>query len=228
MAIHFRDRAVQIGSTLVLADLHLGRGVTSAVEAPVGDGRDVLDRLESLLAARDPETVVLAGDVLHSFETVPKGVTERLTEITGRIVEVGSELSIVTGNHDTMLESVWNGPVSDSHRIDEETVVVHGHEQPGLEADRYVIGHDHPTIEIEGQRYPCFLEGDGGPGGTELLVLPAFNRLTAGVPINGRAAADFQSPLVVDAGALAPIVRDEAAGETLRFPPLESFRHRLP
>jgi len=38
---------------------------------------------------------------------------------------------------------------------------------------------------------------------------------------------DFRSPLVTDADALRPIVRDPDGGETLRFPPLGEFR-RLP
>lgn len=227
MAIRFRDRTVRIDSTLVLADLHLGRAATSAVEAPVADGRDILDRLDDILAESVPETVVLAGDVLHSFETVPRGVTERLEEIADRVDKAGSELIVVPGNHDTMLDSVWDGSTTEAYWIDEETVVVHGHERPDAEAHRYVIGHDHPTIEIQGQRHPCFLEGQGGPDRAELLVLPAFNRFTAGVPINGRSQADFQSPLVVDADALQPVVRDATTGETLRFPPLGSIRHRL-
>lgn len=227
MAARFRDRTVRIDSTLVLADLHLGRAATSAVEAPIADGRDILVRLDDILAESVPETVVLAGDVLHSFDTVPRGVAERLEEIADRVDKAGSELILVPGNHDTMLDSVWDGSTTEAYWIDEETVVVHGDERPDAEADRYVIGHDHPTIEIQGQRHPCFLEGQGGPDGAELLVLPAFNRFTAGVPINGRSQADFQSPLVVNADALQPVVRDATVGETLRFPPLGSIRHRL-
>jgi putative SbcD/Mre11-related phosphoesterase len=222
----FRDRAVLIGETLVVADLHLGRAETSAVEAPVGDGQDICERLASLSSALDPETVVLAGDVLHAFESVPRGVAETLSEIDRRISD-GTEIVIVTGNHDTMLDRVWDGPTNDSHWIDAETLVVHGHERPAVEADRYVLGHDHPTIKIEGQRHPCFLQGAGGPDGSTVLVLPAFNRFTAGVVINQLHADEFQSPLVVDTDVLEPVVRD-GTGETLQFPQLGAFRDRLP
>lgn len=227
MTLSFRDRALLIEDTLVVADLHLGRGKQSAVEAPVGDGQDVCERIGSLCEALEPETVVLAGDVLHAFETVPSGVEAQLRAIDEHVTAAEATLVVVTGNHDTMLEQVWAGPTTSSHWIDSETLVVHGHEQPGVEADRYVLGHDHPTIEIEGQRHPCFLQGDGGPDGSAIVVLPSFNRLTAGVVINRRYARDFQSPLVTDVDALEPIVRDETAGETLRFPPLGTFRDRL-
>lgn len=227
MPLTVRDRALLVGETLVCADLHLGRAETSAVQAPVGDGRDVRDRLESLCERLDPETVVLAGDVLHAFETVPKGVDRRLAEIHERVSATGATLVVLEGNHDTMLDRVWDGPVVDHHRLDAETVVVHGHEEPSVAADRYILGHDHPTIEIEGQRHPCVLQGPGGPSGATVVILPAFNRFTSGVVVNHLHAREFQSPVVVDTDVLEPMVRDEGHDETLRFPPLGTFRDQL-
>jgi len=222
-----RDRAALVGETLVVADLHLGRGAASAVEVPVPDGEDVTDRLSALLAAVDPAELVLAGDVLHAFESVPKPARAGVREI-GRLGDAtDTEIRPVRGNHDAMLATLWDGPVVDSHRVDGETVVVHGHEAPSVDADRYVLGHDHPTIEIEGQRRPCWLVGPGGPDGADVVVLPSFTRFAPGVTVNGMTAGDFQSPLVADADALAPVVWDESAGESLRFPPLGEFRHRL-
>lgn len=227
MAPTYRDRAVLFGETLVLADIHLGRGATSTVEVPLGDGADVVERLRELLAEFEPAEVVLAGDVLHAFETVPYAAAEQLDRLIARVREAGAQLVVVAGNHDTQLDTVFDGDIVDAHWLDEETAVVHGHETPAIEASRYVLGHDHPSIEIEGQRRPCWLQGPGGPDGAALLVLPAFNRLAPGVAVNGMRAADFQSPLVVDADALAPVVEDHDSGETLSFPPLGDFRHRL-
>jgi metallophosphoesterase superfamily enzyme len=96
---------------------------------------------------------------------------------------------------------------------------------PGPE--RYVIGHEHPTIAVEGDRHPCFLHGEGCYRGGDLLVLPTFTRLAAGVEVNGMATADFDSPLVGDADALCPIVHDPATEETFEFPPLGEFRRLL-
>lgn len=227
MTVTFRDRAALIDGTLVLADLHFGRAATSAVEAPIEDGRDVLGRLEELLEATAPRAVVLAGDVLHAFDTISSMVDDRLAALEERVIDADAELVVVAGNHDTMLGEIWDGPIADRYRPDERTIVVHGHERPDAEVERYVLGHVHPAIEIEGQRRPCFLQGPGGPGGAEVLLLPAFNRFTAGVPINEMDATDFQSPLVVAADPLEPVVRDENAGETLRFPRLGSLRHHL-
>jgi hypothetical protein len=128
-----------------------------------------------------------------------------------------------------MLDAVWDGPTPTAFRVG-DTVVCHGHEPPATdpaEVERFVVGHDHPTITIEGQRRPCYLAGDGVYEGADLVMAPSFNRLVSGVEVNGMRAGDFQSPLVTDADALAPVVRDEAGDETLTFPPLGEFRHRL-
>jgi len=227
MGLTFDDRALVVGDALVVADLHLGRAENSAVDIPIDDGGDVLERLQSLLRGHEPKTLVLAGDVLHAFDSVPHGVPETVTTLTEVAVDDGCDPVAVRGNHDTMLDSLWDGAVVDAHSVGSGTVVVHGHEPPSVDADRYVLGHDHPVIEIEGQRHPCWLVGPGGPGGTEIVMVPAFSRFPSGVVINGMGATEFQSPLVADTDALSPVVWNEDEGRPLRFPPLGEFRHRL-
>lgn len=222
----FDDRALLVGDTLVLADLHVGRGPASNVDLPVGDSSDMLDRLDGLLARHDPAAVVVAGDLLHAFEMVPRTVESTVADLAKRVREAGATLTVVPGNHDAMLDSVWSGPTEREHPVG-DTAICHGHEIPEIDADRYVIGHDHPTITIEGQRRPCYLLGEGVYRGADLVVLPAFNRLLRGVEINDMTAADFMSPLVTDADALAPVVWDEDGREALSFPPLGTFRNRL-
>jgi putative SbcD/Mre11-related phosphoesterase len=222
----FDDRALLVGDTLVLADLHVGRGPASNVDLPVGDSSDMLDRLDGLLARHEPGEVVVAGDLLHAFEMVPRTVEATVADLAKRVREAGATLTVVPGNHDTMLDSVWDGPTEREYPVG-DTVLCHGHEVPEIDADRYVIGHDHPTITIEGQRRPCYLLGEGVYRGADLVVLPAFNRLLRGVEINDMTAADFMSPLVTDADALAPVVWDDDGREALSFPPLGRFRHRL-
>jgi putative SbcD/Mre11-related phosphoesterase len=218
------DRAVLLEDTLVLADLHVGRGPSSNVDLPVGDGSDMVERFETLLSTHDPQEVVVAGDLLHSFRTVPRTVRDVVDAFVAAARESGARLVVTPGNHDTMLDSVWDGPTAGTHRVG-GTVVCHGHVEPEADADRYVVGHDHPTITIEGQRRPCLLAADGVYRGADVVMLPAFNRLLRGVEVNGLSAADFMSPLVTDADAFAPVVVDD--GDSLVFPPLGEFRHRL-
>lgn len=224
--LDLRDRAVGFRDTLVLADLHIGQGASSRLELPLGAGADTVDRIQTLLADAAPDRLVLAGDVLHSFDTVPHTVTSALDGIVDAARKHGVQVVALGGNHDRMLETVWDGDLHEEVLIG-DTVVCHGDTAPTTEADRYVLGHDHPTIEIEGKRRPCYLAGDGVYRGADVVVLPTFSRLPSGVAVNEMSARDFQSPLIDDADALAPIVLDEDTGETLTFPPLGEFRHRL-
>ena len=233
MDAEYRDRAVCIDGTLVLADLHFGKGEASTVEFPVGAGEDCVERLRGLLDYFDPEAVVLAGDVFHSFDYVPDSADEALAGTARAVRDAGARLVVVEGNHDTMLDTAYAGDLHDEYVMDtdgDETVVVcHGHEEPETAADSYVVGHDHPAIEIEGQKRPCFLVGDGAYRRSDVLVVPSFNRLVAGVSVNGRLGSTRPelSPLVTGIAQYRPVVFDEESEETLTFPPLGRFSRML-
>jgi hypothetical protein len=246
--ISFLDRGVFLPATgtVVVADTHVGRDEASEVEFPLGESADLTDRLTALLTACDPNEVVFAGDVLHQFDRASYGIAERLRALTGACRHAGATPVLVAGNHDSMLDSVWDGTVHEHYRIagvdsgrpDYEVLVCHGHEEPALATndgadadagvpDCYVVGHDHPAITIEGQRRPCFLFGEGVYRDRDVLMLPAFTSLAAGVEINGMRASDFQSPLIRRVDDLRPVVYDTDAGESLVFPELGRFRRML-
>jgi putative SbcD/Mre11-related phosphoesterase len=239
----YRNRAVYLpdADALVLADLHLGRAEASNVDFPLGEREDLVDRLGALLDRFEPGEVVVAGDVLHSFGRVPVAVERSLQSVRETIDDAGIDLVVTPGNHDSQLAVVYDGATVDEYRLDDGTVVCHGHERPDAAADRYLIGHDHPTIEIEGQRRPCYLYGQGvferadetgdgtadGDARADVLMLPPFNRLIRGVTVNGTHAADLQSPFVRRLDEFHPVLRDEDGDETLRFPPLGKLRSHL-
>jgi len=223
-----RDRAAYVESsgTLVLADVHLGKDAVSNVEMRLGEREDVTGRFAALVERFDPEEVVLAGDLLHSFSTLPRGVMETLDGLRSTAREAGARLVVTPGNHDTMLGDLWKGPTEREYRAG-DWLVAHGHEAPEAAADRYLVGHDHPAIEIEGRRRPCYLYGEGVYRGADVLMLPAFTRLAAGTPVNGARDGDLMSPLARRVCAFRPVVWDEAAAEPLTFPPLAEFRRML-
>ncbi len=224
------DRAVYLPApeTLVLADVHLGRAAASAVDAPLAEGTDVTTRLESLLERFDPVVVVVAGDLLHSFSSLPRGVERSVAELEGAVDAAGADLVVTPGNHDTMLTSVYDGETAEEyHLADDETVVLHGHEEPSLEATRYVVGHDHPALSVDGRKRPCLLYGPGRYAEADVLVLPAFTRLAPGSTVNDMRGRDFLSPLVTDPDGFYPAIWDERADETLWFPPLGECRRLL-
>ena len=248
--VAFAERAAYLGrhDALVVADLHVGRGEASALSLPIGEREDLVDRLTVFLDRFDPATVVVAGDVVHTFDRVSDRSRGTLAALRDACEGHGAALELVAGNHDTALANAWDGPVREEYVLGPSpespsdgadpdaphTVVCHGHEPPSARGDRYVIGHLHPTIEIEGDRRSCFLRGEGVYRGADLLVLPAFTRLAPGVAVNDMGTGAFDSPLVTDADRLAPVVVDPGAGregsdtgDALRFPPLGEFRELL-
>ena len=225
MDLCYDDRAVVVDDTLVLADLHVGKG-SSNLELPVGDNTDVLDRLSGLLERHDPETVVIGGDLLHSFSTVPHTVERTLAGVRQRCRDHGARPVVTPGNHDTMLDSVWDGPTTPEYAVG-ETVVCHGHDVPETDAERYLVGHDHPTIEIEGQRRPCYLVAEDAYEGSDVVMVPAFNRLLAGVRVNEMRATEFMCPLVRNVDQFRPLVWDDGQRDVVDFPPLGEFRRML-
>lgn len=227
--IAFRDRAVyfEATETLAVADLHVGRAASSTVDAPLDEAGDIHARLAALIEQFEPQQVVFAGDMLHSFSTIPTGVDETVTDLYEQCRAAGSEPIAIEGNHDRLLESVWPDEIVDSVRLADETVICHGHTEPDHRGKRYLIGHDHPTIAIEGKRHPCLCVDPTGYRGAPLIVLPAFTRLAGGVELNRLRADALQSPLISSVDSLQPHVWDGDDETTLQFPPLGEFRRLL-
>jgi len=222
----FGERAVHLPGpdALVLADLHVGRDAASDVALPLGERNDLRERLDALLAEFSPELVVFAGDLLHVHGTVPDGVRDTVDDLVAGVADAGAALRIVEGNHDAMLDAV-DVAAESFVELDDGTVVCHGHELPHVDATLYVVGHQHPAVEIEGQRRPCFLYGPDQHEGRDVLVLPAFTRLAPGTLVNGLTDGAAVSPLLAEPDGFRPIVVSE--DEALGFPALADLRGLL-
>lgn len=235
--LSFRSRALFLedAETLVVADLHVGRCESSNVELPLGERSDLRGRLTDLLEQFEPATVVFAGDSVHAHGVASAASIAGVRELAAVCREHGADPVFVAGNHDGNLAAIRNGDVHEEYVVESgadvsttrKTVVCHGHEPPATAADRYVVGHDHPTFEIEGVRHPCVLFGRGAYRGADVVMLPAFSRLAPGTVVNSMRSAAFQSPLITDVDAFRPVVYVDDASEVLEFPPLGEFREFL-
>jgi len=222
------DRAAYLPATgtLVVADVHAGRAAAANAGILLDERRDLLDRLAAATSATAPETVVFAGDLLHRFGTPSDRTTGTIRALAGAVRAAGVQPVAVAGNHDGRLDAVWPGPVHDTYRLDDDTLVCHGHEAPEADAKRYVCGHLHPAIEIEGRKRDCFLYDPTGYHDRPTLVLPAFSRFAAGLRIERRECID--APLVPTLDDCRPGVVDrDGVSEALWFPPLADLRSYL-
>jgi len=231
--VTYAERALYLSErdALVLADPHVGRAAASNVDYPLGERRDLRERLGALLSRFDPGEVVVAGDLLHAFDCVPEEVPETVTALGAAVADAGAELVVVPGNHDAMLDAALEAAavrapvrVTAEYRLG-ETLICHGHEEPDGTAARYLVGHEHPVVEMEGRRRPCFLEGSALYSGGDVVVLPPFSRLASGALVNDRTTADCVTPLLTDISVCRPVVVSE--GDALRFPPLRDLRPLL-
>ena len=226
------DRALYLpdADALVLADLHLGRDVESNVQLPLGETENLVERLEALLDRFEPGVVVFAGDVLHAFDRIAEDVEEAIETLQELVADADAALVVTPGNHDGLLGDAFGLDCRDEYRLADGTIVCHGHEEPDADADRYLIGHDHPAIRLEGKKHPCYLLGERTYQDSNVVVLPSFNPLVRGTAINSLARSDFHSPIVASGrplGAYRPVVWDATGDEALEFPPLSEFRKLL-
>lgn len=202
------------GDTLVVADLHIGleeelleKGVVIPSRSEVM-GRRLLDLAERSGAQR----LVVLGDVKH---LVPKMASRERRDVYvffRDLAERFREIYVAQGNHDGILRSIvprsvrFRSPYG--FRLD-DVGFCHGHAWPYknvMEAKTLLMGHNHPAVAFKddlGARHlqPCWLRVPFARPHRryprlpkEAIVVPAFNELCGGMPVND-VRARFLGPL---------------------------------
>ncbi|MBM4365458.1 MAG: ligase-associated DNA damage response endonuclease PdeM [Deltaproteobacteria bacterium] len=176
------DRALVWRETVVVADVHLGKGDSfraRGLPLPAGELEDDLVRLGALLAATGARRLVVIGDLVHG--TLAPATVARVTQWREA---TRAEWLLVRGNHDRHgVPADWGVDIVDEVLVDGPFAFVH---EPAAVAGSFTwSGHLHPTVAIRGTadrlRFPAFLVG------ASLGVLPAFTRFSGGPVIRGEA-----------------------------------------
>lgn len=171
--------------SLVIADLHLGKGDhfrRAGIALPAGGTGHDLERLERLLALTGAGRLLVLGDLLHG--DVPEAPwLARWYAFRNRWADVAVE--VVAGNHDRVLRrhperAASMGLAMHAPFLREQPFLfVHdaGDVPPGH--DGYVLsGHLHPVLSLPGlPRLPVFRFGETG-------ILPAFTAFAGGLPFD--------------------------------------------
>lgn len=162
-------------STLLIADAHVGKGLTfraRGVAVPSGTSDDTMDRLAALLARTGAARVVFLGDLLHAREARQPALMETLAGLHAP----GVEWVLVRGNHDMHagVPTELGLTVVDEPLLMAPFALCH---HPDARSGHYVLaGHVHPALRVEAGgdrlRLPCFAFG------TEVGLLPAFGSFT--------------------------------------------------
>ncbi len=171
--------------SLFIADTHFCKNAVfraRGIPVPVGATGESLARLDALVAANRPESIVFLGDLLHARES---HADETLTALHAwRARHRQLRLVLVEGNHDRhagMLPAAFDIElVKEPYRLGPWALC----HRPQLVDDAYALaGHEHPVYRlatrIDSARLPCFRFG------ARLGVLPAFGAFTGGFEVNG-------------------------------------------
>ena len=191
---------------LCVADLHIGYEIELRES-----GFNVPDQTHTMLSAliemEEGDSLVILGDLKHSIPTTRVGESFRVTRLLRALAERFSEVTMIAGNHDGAIEkSLPNSVRFVSHGgiCISSIGMVHGHSWPSenvMKAKTLVWGHLHPCVRMYDRlgaavSMKCWLRGPTHPEAisrrygairtVESIVMPSFNHLLTGTPVNER------------------------------------------
>lgn len=168
--------------TLIVSDLHLGKGIFYSKVSnllPPYDTIDTLNRLRQLIEELKPERVISLGDSFHhknSFDSLQEYEKQMIHEL----VTLVDEWVWIMGNHDYELPSALYG--LKVKYINEKQISFYHQPNTTNNNDFQIVGHFHPkyTKIIKGRRLskPCFIWAKN------VMIMPAFGSYTGGLDID--------------------------------------------
>ncbi|WP_284178152.1 ligase-associated DNA damage response endonuclease PdeM [Rhabdaerophilum sp. SD176] len=169
---------------LVVADLHLGKGLAYASGGqmlPPYDSLDTMRRLLVLVHHWQPERLVLLGDSIHRQRLMEAS----LAPVAAELEELARSVKLVwiTGNHDPALSGL-PGEVAGEIELPGALRLRH---EPAEDGHPEIVGHLHPAARLPTragrQRRRCFVVAE------PRLLLPAFGALTGALCVSDPAIA---------------------------------------
>ena len=177
---------------LVFADFHIGYEESlnkQGVLIPRFQFKDIIQRLEKILARVKPDTIVVNGDLKHEFGKISEQEWRETLKLIELLAKNCKKLLLTKGNHDKIVEPIAkkrNIGIVDSYEID-GILIIHGDKVP-KNTGKYktiIIGHEHPAVSIRErgriEKFKCFLAGKYKR--KALIVQPSFNLITEGTDV---------------------------------------------
>ena len=216
-----RYKALVIGRTAIVADLHIGLEkelVEEGVFFPSTQFNEMKQNLEELIGDFAIEKLIFAGDFKQNFSDASRQEWNETKKLIAFLSEKLVKIVFVRGNHDNYLKTIIsrdNVAFNDDYFALGDIAVAHGHRDivPLYAFRTIVVGHEHPAIFLKddlglGVKLPCFLYKKGKPN---IIVLPAFSPLVEGVDVLSISSKDFLSPVLrrFDIGDFIPVAVEE-------------------
>ena len=169
----------QSSQTLLLSDLHLGKGAhfrQAGIPVPEASETSDLDRLIKAITDTQVSTVWILGDLFHQ----PQSITDaQMNRCCNTLQAFKTDYKVILGNHDQRAESFAS---TLGFSIEPEPTRWKGIElahHPDNASTFRIAGHIHPQVEFKAATdrliCPCFVIKD-----QRLLLLPAFTGFSGG------------------------------------------------
>lgn len=229
-SVEFWKNSLFVKNTMLIGDLHLGYSNWQGPDFSTGEYTEVINDITELINEKEPDNVVLLGDVFHNFDRPSQEDKAALDDIHDAVRAHGATLQITPGNHDTYKfdeDIFFKGNVNEEISLPDNGVALHGHQKPTKDAKFYVIGHLHPTIDVEGVKHKCLLKGTNTYNGSTVYILPTFSNRPPGTPVLSGSFVD--SPLIAEGTKLDEFtvtVWDDSEGTALEFPTIRELKDR--
>lgn len=169
---------------LVVADLHIGKGMAYAAQGqmlPPYDSLETFRRLRACIDEIQPCRIVMLGDSFHRQSLVAASIALIAAELEA--LAATRDLIWVTGNHDPD-PGPLPGLVCPELRLESGLCLRH---EPVPDGCPEIIGHLHPAARLPTRagsaRRRCFVSSQ------QRLLLPAFGALTGALPVSDPAIA---------------------------------------
>ncbi len=146
-------------STLILADLHLGK-IThfrkAGIALPKAAEKDNFDRFSYLLLNHDVQEIIILGDLFHSDYN---DQWPAFIEFIGHFPEL--HFHLVLGNHDILSADNYISTNLTTHSTYSAGPFIFTHKPEDHDGYYNMCGHIHPSIIMNGKglqrlRLPCF------------------------------------------------------------------------
>jgi len=183
--------------TLIISDLHLGYEENLQQKGffvPKQQSKLIIENLKKILNKIDPQKIIINGDLKHDFGRILRQEWKDVLKLIDFLLENCSELILIRGNHDTILEPIAEKrsiKVVSEYQIN-DILIIHGDKLITTKRESnktklktiktIIIGHEHPAISFKEkgkiEKYKCFLKGKWKQ--KDLIVMPSFNPLLYG------------------------------------------------
>lgn len=224
-------------SLIAVSDLQLGEELYLAEQGifvPQLQLKEILKEFRGIFKKVKPKRLIINGDIKHEFGEASAQEWREVKELIDYLKKKVEEIILVRGNHDNYLLTIASKiglKVFDPFYLFNKILFTHGHKllEFPKEAETVIIGHEQPSILLtrgyDRVKVSCFLYGKMKDG-RNLICLPAFSPLAAGVSVNLIEREELLSPILkekTDFESLVPIGIDKEAG-ILRFPPIKTLK----